>query len=255
MSFDVGHLRRKLLICTKDMGQANSNRRKLKRSLSKQRAGIPLNSNEIDLLFTKKNTKAASVEEPKHMGGDDTLASHSVVSCSIPTPELVSTTTSTCTKPSTLSLTRKIPNLLQQFENIKARGGCLSTDENIFSMSGSANHSETLSSNNCSVDRSPHLPIQTVIPISDQGRVTCSLQQQLQQQHYKNIRKKHENCKSSGPFFLSRDPLIQENRLKLPICGMEQEIVEAISANDVIILCGETGSGKSTQVMSIILCS
>ena len=29
---------------------------------------------------------------------------------------------------------------------------------------------------------------------------------------------------------------------------MEQEIVEAITLNDVVILCGETGSGKSTQV-------
>lgn len=29
---------------------------------------------------------------------------------------------------------------------------------------------------------------------------------------------------------------------------MEQEIVEAIGSHDVIILCGETGSGKSTQV-------
>ena len=33
---------------------------------------------------------------------------------------------------------------------------------------------------------------------------------------------------------------------------MEQEIVEAIGTNDVIILCGETGSGKSTQVPQFI---
>ena len=32
---------------------------------------------------------------------------------------------------------------------------------------------------------------------------------------------------------------------------MEQEIIEAIQLNDVIILCGETGSGKSTQVKNI----
>lgn len=36
--------------------------------------------------------------------------------------------------------------------------------------------------------------------------------------------------------------------MKLPVCNMEQEIVEAIGTHDVIILCGETGSGKSTQV-------
>eukprot|EP01035_Chromulina_nebulosa_P019781 gene19781-25721_t len=47
---------------------------------------------------------------------------------------------------------------------------------------------------------------------------------------------------------IHRDLDIQTSRLLLPVCGMEQEIVEAINSNDVIILCGETGSGKSTQV-------
>jgi ATP-dependent RNA helicase DHX37/DHR1 len=41
---------------------------------------------------------------------------------------------------------------------------------------------------------------------------------------------------------------IQAVRMQLPVCGMEQEIVEAVLENHVIVLCGETGSGKSTQV-------
>ena len=41
---------------------------------------------------------------------------------------------------------------------------------------------------------------------------------------------------------------MQEGRLQLPVCKMEQEIVEAISDNDAVIICGETGSGKSTQI-------
>ena len=36
--------------------------------------------------------------------------------------------------------------------------------------------------------------------------------------------------------------------MKLPICGEEQTIMEAISNNSVVIICGETGSGKTTQV-------
>lgn len=43
---------------------------------------------------------------------------------------------------------------------------------------------------------------------------------------------------------VARDSSIQEKRLLLPVCGMEQEIVEAIINHDVVILCGETGSGK-----------
>lgn len=49
-------------------------------------------------------------------------------------------------------------------------------------------------------------------------------------------------------FFVNREDSIQLGRLQLPVCAMEQEIVEAINAHDAVILCGETGSGKSTQV-------
>ncbi|KAF1328217.1 Atp-dependent RNA helicase, partial [Globisporangium splendens] len=47
---------------------------------------------------------------------------------------------------------------------------------------------------------------------------------------------------------LKRKPEIQLARMQLPVCSSEQEIMEAITDNDVIILCGETGSGKTTQV-------
>eukprot|EP01083_Nonionella_stella_P095623 268492_1 len=47
---------------------------------------------------------------------------------------------------------------------------------------------------------------------------------------------------------LNRDPDIQKDRLKLPVCAEEQEIMESIMKHDVTIICGETGSGKTTQV-------
>jgi HrpA-like RNA helicase len=54
------------------------------------------------------------------------------------------------------------------------------------------------------------------------------------------------------PEFQSRKPEIQESREKLPILAEEQPIMEAIRENDVVILVGETGSGKTTQVRSLI---
>lgn len=33
----------------------------------------------------------------------------------------------------------------------------------------------------------------------------------------------------------------------LPIVGMEQEVMEAVTAHDIVLLCGETGCGKTTQ--------
>jgi HrpA-like RNA helicase len=53
-------------------------------------------------------------------------------------------------------------------------------------------------------------------------------------------------------FIQSRKPEIQESREKLPILAEEQPIMEAIRENDVVILVGETGSGKTTQVRSLI---
>ncbi|CAG8444457.1 12685_t:CDS:10 [Funneliformis mosseae] len=47
---------------------------------------------------------------------------------------------------------------------------------------------------------------------------------------------------------VKRNKETQEARMKLPICGEEQAIMEAISNNPVVIICGETGSGKTTQV-------
>ncbi|KAK9814452.1 hypothetical protein WJX72_006123 [[Myrmecia] bisecta] len=41
---------------------------------------------------------------------------------------------------------------------------------------------------------------------------------------------------------------IDKARSGLPIIGMEQEVMEAVSENDVVVLCGETGCGKTTQV-------
>jgi len=60
-----------------------------------------------------------------------------------------------------------------------------------------------------------------------------------------------EEQKKTGParyVLIKRPPELQAARMELPVCGMEQEIVESISQNHVIVLCGETGSGKSTQV-------
>lgn len=47
---------------------------------------------------------------------------------------------------------------------------------------------------------------------------------------------------------VSRPSDIQEARLKLPVVAEEQRIMEAIHNNDIVVVCGATGSGKTTQV-------
>ncbi|NXK32609.1 DHX37 helicase, partial [Piprites chloris] len=59
---------------------------------------------------------------------------------------------------------------------------------------------------------------------------------------------KKPSCKPAVFIPVDRSPEIQEARLKLPILAEEQVIMEAINENPIVIICGETGSGKTTQV-------
>ena len=49
-------------------------------------------------------------------------------------------------------------------------------------------------------------------------------------------------------FYVSYLLLVKKSRLSLPILGEEHTIMDAINNNNVIIVCGETGCGKTTQV-------
>lgn len=44
---------------------------------------------------------------------------------------------------------------------------------------------------------------------------------------------------------------VEDKRKDLPIVMMEQEIMEAINYHSVVIICGETGCGKTTQVPQV----
>ena len=47
---------------------------------------------------------------------------------------------------------------------------------------------------------------------------------------------------------VERDPQTLANRLALPVVAEEQRIMEAIHGNSVVMVCGATGSGKTTQI-------
>ncbi|TQV93893.1 ATP dependent RNA helicase [Cordyceps javanica] len=43
------------------------------------------------------------------------------------------------------------------------------------------------------------------------------------------------------------------SRMQLPMWGFRSQVLEAVASNQVVIICGETGCGKSTQVPSFLL--
>lgn len=56
------------------------------------------------------------------------------------------------------------------------------------------------------------------------------------------------NTSSKRHVTVNRKTDVQEARLQLPIVAEEQPIMEAILLNSVVVICGETGSGKTTQI-------
>lgn len=50
-----------------------------------------------------------------------------------------------------------------------------------------------------------------------------------------------------------RSPEIDKARLQLPVLGMEQEIMAMVDEHDVLLLCGATGCGKTTQVPQFLI--
>lgn len=78
---------------------------------------------------------------------------------------------------------------------------------------------------------------------------SCTQNQALKEEDSPKPKERQNSAVKPAVFILvNRNPKIQEDRLKLPILAEEQSIVEAINENPVVILAGETGSGKTTQV-------
>lgn len=50
---------------------------------------------------------------------------------------------------------------------------------------------------------------------------------------------------------VSRPDEVENKRKDIPIVMMEQEIMEAINEHSTVIICGETGCGKTTQVPQV----
>ncbi|KAB1999739.1 hypothetical protein ES319_D12G181700v1 [Gossypium barbadense] len=68
------------------------------------------------------------------------------------------------------------------------------------------------------------------------------------QQPNGNISFKQNRNNNNKPNFFAGRQKILEHRKSLPIASVERRLVEVVQENDVLIIVGETGSGKTTQI-------
>ncbi|CAA7261404.1 unnamed protein product [Cyclocybe aegerita] len=105
-----------------------------------------------------------------------------------------------------------------------------------------------------SVVETPRQPPRKRQKVDDDGIKHGPLGEELQLPSTSFSKHLLDSGKKSGPGAYSkavevkRPADVEEARILLPIVTEEQPIMEAILLNPVIIICGETGSGKTTQV-------
>jgi ATP-dependent helicase HrpA len=76
------------------------------------------------------------------------------------------------------------------------------------------------------------------------GKATDKLQEKLRSQFEKSKHRREERAVWK--------PRLQWDE-ELPVVARKQEIIDTIRDNQVVVLCGETGSGKSTQLPKILI--
>lgn len=71
--------------------------------------------------------------------------------------------------------------------------------------------------------------------------------------HTSGVKRKRQDTQKPGNTLHNKKIKLLESRKKLPIWSRKQDIQDALKENDVLVLSGETGSGKSTQVPQFLL--
>ena len=141
-------------------------------------------------------------------------------------------------------------SLLQQLKNIASKNSHSIADREIASQPSLISSLDNSAAPAEAVVEKVYIPEETTIPVSAAGNIIVVPQHDKGAGTTKPSEPKPVKSKKS--VFVERPEDVSLSRMNLPICSMEQEIVEAILAHDVVILCGETGSGKSTQVIELL---
>lgn len=79
---------------------------------------------------------------------------------------------------------------------------------------------------------------------------------EISKTNHRELSNHNDSSSSTTPTVVHvyRPAEVEDKRKDLPIVMMEQEIMEAIRYHSSVIICGETGCGKTTQVPQVSIC-
>ena len=141
-------------------------------------------------------------------------------------------------------------SLLQQLKNLASKSSLSTSEKDVAKQSSLSSIDDSAATTDDTVVEKVYIPEETAIPVSASGSIIV-----LPQHDKSSEVTTAPRPSAKRSVFVERPDDVALSRMNLPICSMEQEIVEAIQAHDVVILCGETGSGKSTQVIECTVCT
>lgn len=153
---------------------------------------------------------------------------------------------------------RKHKQKEQQIDSSSEDTDAISTDTEIYYSSSASPEPSKLAE--LTAIRDPPVHVETLLnPIAERSRFETH-KNPKRQKIPGNVRSddavladssETKSNKASQPAIyvqVSRISEIEKSRLELPIIGEEQNIMEKIRYNDIVVISGETGSGKTTQI-------
>jgi len=238
-----------LLSSSSTLGKRVSKKEQLKRLIQKERAGMTLTSEERDLLYRDRKTTEDDNDDDDHdNSGAKTMTSSSNAESSTKKRKIEKKgADSDKNNQETTSYEKEAPPAANFFA--AQMMASLATLKN----SSEKQKQENEIKRQEEQDEKRRLEEERIAKLSK--KVPYKPQEPIVIQTAATNRKLqvHPLPKSDRRVLsINRPKEVEEARYDLPVTQMEFEVIDAIRNHDVIIICGETGSGKSTQIPQLV---
>ncbi|CAH9125888.1 unnamed protein product [Cuscuta epithymum] len=214
-----------LLRSSRNLGQVETNQDKRRREVQYSKAGLEVPSGDRPFKKNKNNNANSILSDAEQEYGETQSTSPVINDYILRAP-------------------------VSKGDTLHEASSCLGTSKPYVSDGGSSTtvrHATTDEYNEPSRTESLRYPPSTPSCVDD-GRAGLKLETDRKQNANLTACPPQRSLIAPTVVHVFRPKEVEDKRKNLPIVMMEQEIMEAINDNTCVIICGETGCGKTTQV-------